>query len=396
MLFAALAGAYVFWRGENRARDAFSFGASWLLLYAPFLVFRVLYYGDLLPNTYYAKSGSLAYWSQGGWYLLSYFQVYFVLIAGIPSIALIVRDLRRPGDPHESTRCNVVSHPLVFAWCAAVAGTLVVTRFGGDYMFARFFIPLTPFLLILIEYLVQRLKQPWRRLATIGVLLAILVAPALKNIHFSERRHWHDIADEPQVHSTERFERIRRRADALRACLAGTDAKVFLLGGQATLAYYAEFPTAIEAYGLTDKYIAHLPVESRSRPGHEKFPDAAYVCNQRKVNFYLHYGKVRAGGAYSQIQIPEPDGMIFGQILVYDRELMDHLKTSCPGVRFFNFPMWLERIYIPRIPQKTPADLLTEYRRFQDFYFNHNPDPEGLLPRLRSALEARGVTSFDI
>jgi hypothetical protein len=32
-----------------------------------------------------------------------------------------------------------------------------------------------------------------------------------------------------------------------------------------------------------------------------------------------------------------------------------------------------------------------DWSRFQRFYFDHNPDPEGLRDRLRAALAARGL-----
>ena len=38
-------------------------------------------YGELFPNTYYAKSGHLTYWSQGALYLSS-----FLLVVGFGSL----------------------------------------------------------------------------------------------------------------------------------------------------------------------------------------------------------------------------------------------------------------------------------------------------------------------
>ena len=39
--------------------------AAVVALYVPYTYWKVVYYGDLLPNTYYAKSADLAWTAQG-------------------------------------------------------------------------------------------------------------------------------------------------------------------------------------------------------------------------------------------------------------------------------------------------------------------------------------------
>ena len=77
-LYTGCAGAYVLWR-ERSWRPAWRFSAAWLAMMLPFLAFRLVYYGQLLPNTYYAKSAGRAYWSQGWIYARLYFETYAVL-----------------------------------------------------------------------------------------------------------------------------------------------------------------------------------------------------------------------------------------------------------------------------------------------------------------------------
>jgi hypothetical protein len=82
-----------------------------------------------------------------------------------------------------------------------------------------------------------------------------------------------------------------------------------------------------------------------------------------------------------------------GDILVYDRALMDHLKR-CPGAQFLDFPIWLAQTYLPQIDRLRPERLIADWGQFQHYYFDHNADPEGLQERLRAALAARGVTAL--
>jgi hypothetical protein len=81
---------------------------------------------------------------------------------------------------------------------------------------------------------------------------------------------------------------------------------------------------------------------------------------------------------------------VAGEIIVYDRPLMEHIKT-CGGAAFLDFPIWLERTYIPSIPTRLPNRLIEDFSRFKHFYFDTNPDPEGLQDKLRTALAARGL-----
>ena len=48
------------------------FSSPLILMYIPYFAWRVYAYGSWFPNTYYAKSGALTYWSQGGIYLASF------------------------------------------------------------------------------------------------------------------------------------------------------------------------------------------------------------------------------------------------------------------------------------------------------------------------------------
>jgi hypothetical protein len=156
MLFSLLALGFLLWqRGRRRGLEFLLF---WTVLVAPLFIFRLAFYGELLPNTYYAKSGAGAYWQQGLHYLTAYFASYFALGFAFLAAVPILRDLRR-SDSRFGRRADAA---LLFALAVSVALIVYVTRIGGDYMFARFFLPITPFLLLLCESLPQRLpRRSW-------------------------------------------------------------------------------------------------------------------------------------------------------------------------------------------------------------------------------------------
>ena len=74
-------------REERRQRwqDFLWYALPFVVVYLPYFVWRWRYYGDLFPNTYYAKSADLPYFQQGGIYVLS-----TVVIGGLWALSPLV------------------------------------------------------------------------------------------------------------------------------------------------------------------------------------------------------------------------------------------------------------------------------------------------------------------
>lgn len=101
-------------------------------------VFRMGYYGALVPNTAFAKEASLARWDQGWLYLGEFTTTYRV---AIPLVVLLVGAVVplavrwwRLGDRN---RAALVVAPVA----AGVLHWLYVVRVGGDFMHARLLLP---------------------------------------------------------------------------------------------------------------------------------------------------------------------------------------------------------------------------------------------------------------
>ena len=370
---------------QRNARASLRFALFWVLLTAPHLVFRLLYYGEWFANTFYAKSAHLPYWKQGLWYLWTWISVYPALaLAGVAAVIGVILWLR---DRRGSA--------LMLGAALGFAGYLGVTRGGGDYMFGRFFLPFTPFLWLLLEGTLGLLRPAGLRVV-VAILLggSVLLAPSLRARNLSGGRYWGDVADEPRLGTLQAWEYNRARGQLLARCFAGSDATVFLQGGQCVLGYYGQFTHAIEEHGLTDARIAHYKLQKRTRPGHEKLLTAAEVF-ERPVHFRFHYARLRNARFYTNMAVADSTHTVFGEILVYDRALMDQLK-KCDNLNFIDFPDWLRQEYIPeRVAIDAPSRLLRDYEHFLLYYFQQNPDPEGLLAQLQRALEARGLHNLD-
>lgn len=384
-LYTALAAAYLVWRVRS-IRPLWQFAGTWVLLIAPFLTFRVLYYDQLLPNTYYAKSAGHAYWSQGWIYTRLYFGTYGVLVAAVAALPLswVLRARARNRDERRSLDSSVLASLQVIAVCAYVA------RVGGDFMFARFFIPVTPLLLLVLEdvlgVLTRFVAARWRRaIAALLVLACVgltVYARVPRGRTFVGRTPVEGVVDEAHVYTREILAIMKSQGEALRKYLSGTGARLALLSGQDAVAYFSRLPYALEPHGLTDAELARTPLQGRGRPGHERAASLEDLL-RRNVHIRMRYTLTIGLRLNQQIRFDEH----YAEIIFYDSELMARLRR--PGVNFVEFPVYLDD-YIDRIDEHNPKRLLDDYVHFQLFYFVHNDDPER-QDRLRAALLDLGV-----
>jgi len=138
---------------------------------------------------------------------------------------------------------------------------------------------------------------------------------------------------------------------------------------------------AIEAHaGLTDAYIAHLPISKRGRPGHEKQAPPDYL-QKRRVNFVFTIPQAlpKSPRALNHIRF----GYLDATILCYDRRVMDQLKKFAE-VQFDDFPSFFDR-YIEKSYNWPLDEVQNRVGFFKRFYFNHNDDPKRLA-KLRTRL----------
>jgi hypothetical protein len=302
-------------------------------------------------------------------YLILYFKSYYILLL-LPALGVIslsrskvsvkkLRNLPLRFSPVENSVFLGILFSLIFS--------LYVVRIGGDFMFARFLIPVTPFLYFLIEAFALRIPDK-KYLIPVAIIVCLTT-------HF----YWYPdeirslsnkIVDERYFYPNWRIEEAKLKGNILKRHLKDTQAQVVIYGSQAMLAYYAEFPVVIEGHnGLTDEYIAHLPIDERTRPGHEKEAPVEYLL-RRGVNFAFAFGRWNppASGDFTEIYF----GPVRGTIIVYDRNLMEKLKAY-DEVTFSDFERFLDE-YIAEMSSFSRSRILEDYTFFKQYYFNHNPD----------------------
>jgi len=158
---AAMTVAVVWrWRPRRAVLSAAIFGG---VVGAHFL-FRFLYYGAWLPNTYYAKIGGRSWWGMGVAYLASFAVEYGVLL-WLPPLVLGVLALLKEGRG---------SHAALFG-AAVLPHALYVASIGGDHFEYRPLDLYFPFAFLLVGRGLAYGWARWRRPLSISAYAALLI-----------------------------------------------------------------------------------------------------------------------------------------------------------------------------------------------------------------------------
>lgn len=272
-----------------------------LMLYGGYMVWRVQAYGDWVPNTYYAKSGGLSYWTQGGVYLASFLLgagVWWLLLSSLTrGIGHLIRRIRsaphlspaeRDGgvideissDASQPTALGVNSEEITtarrllarFCGLSITIFGLYVVKVGGDFMLYRFFVVLVPLIWILYSFMsVQR----WTDRLVLSLAFAFALTP-VELIKYQKKR-WKLAAEETFYHvdslipfkPTSRYVKVGRNLSLLSDLTPETLRVAIDCVGM--VSFYGGDLKVFDLFGLTSPEIARKPLKRRGRPGHEKY-----------------------------------------------------------------------------------------------------------------------------
>ncbi len=379
-----------------------------IVIGVPYLLWKYFYYGDLLPLTYYAKSADENYFGQGFFYIWLYFRVHFTSAIALLIGALLL--LRKNSEEEGRNEDRNVGSPSIAALAAIVVYLILfVARVGGDFMFARFIIPVVPFVYIVIEQALERLRVSiaWHKIGLAVIILAssVIEENVTTTTFFyldqngKRQENWnlvfgkgetHFIADErwfyyDAFHDSTgergRMELYSETGKYLEPFFRGLPVTVVIPGAMNMVAYYANFSTAIDEYGLTDKYIAHLPIDNRGHVGHEKKAPDSYL-KLRHVNFGLGHvvPEVPDPLRINDIvfEIPTTGLWMTARLGTFDSSLMRELDRRFSEVNnHSHIPLYQMTIpkYIKSVlPGCSLNQLEAVYAHFQQFYFDRYPD----------------------
>jgi hypothetical protein len=288
------------------------------------------YYGEILPNTYYAKvTGGAGQLATGLRYLreFSLANPVFAVTLAFP-LALLSRRLRaRFAEPGFA----LVIHATLAAY------VLYVVMVGADFMpYFRFFVPVLPLCALLAAGSLRGIPRP----AHAPVVLALFALQAAAGL----------ATEQPyRAFVAHRTAQVGERVGAwLRERLAPDDWIAVNTAG--SLPYVSRLPT-IDMLGLTDAQIAHRPIYIVSE---------GWAGHRRGWGEYVLHRRPRAILWYNSAGLAEP------------HYLSDHELADDPLFRFF---------YTLRIAM-LPAAPGSVLRRFLGFPFGYDPSGVSAIPDL--------------
>ncbi|HTK82022.1 MAG TPA: hypothetical protein VL633_07000 [Bacteroidota bacterium] len=374
IIFLMASAFYVVLKRKNVAGNLFALFLPVVLLFLPYWFWRYSYFGAFFPNTYYAKSIDQAYYARGIWYVIVYVQTYYILLL-IPVIGFIylVRKIRSTSQTQTLNESwkefseGSESHPFVLSALFILIQLFYVIRIGGDFMFARFLIPITPMLFFALEQLTLRQRKT---LLYVSLCAAVIAGTAFRNNLFYNRDAISYIADEFQWYPDSHLERAKAQAAMLRKMFEGIPVRVGFIGEQAQLMYYLDPALAIEcAGGLTDSAIAHQKISVRGRPGHEKHASLEYLQKRRVQFLFDQYYQLPT----SRIPRLVTFNNFAAYIITYDDSVMSRLASN-KQIAFVDFKSYLDS-YITRADSLPAETVQEDFQSFQDYYFRYNNDP---------------------
>ena len=263
-LFAALGMAFLLKpaREERSPRVLLIFAASVACVVGPWLIWKLVYYGGVLPNTYYVKAVGVS-WDRVSWGL-----VYFREFALEPPFALV---LLASGALRAGFRRSL-DWGSVYALTAILSYIAWVVYVGGDQMPAhRLLVPIVP----TVAWLSLELWLPdLRRLrdSTLGAVamgLALLVLAA----HVPLRA--------PNLNSTAFVGAVVGQHIAV----SWPPGSLIALNTAGSTPYYAPGFRYVDMLGLNDAHIGRrdvpfVRIPGQRLPGHAK-GDGAYVLDRQ-------------------------------------------------------------------------------------------------------------------
>ena len=293
VVFAVTVGFDVVDRFRRKQRPvlqpAVTMGMSFLSLYVPYFAWRWAYFGDLLPNAYYAKTGGgLAQLRGGLTYLRDSLLFTFGGAASLLALGLVFVDwLRSDG-----------AEPLYLAAVTVVSWLTTVINGGDHFTCGRLLVPALPLVFLLMTLGVSNAFHKltgavWSRLVITTVLFALaLVHSSGTDVYDVALAGWHNLTtgSRPDLPAADPkgMERMEEWVAGFMVMgqaidsIAPADASIAAVPVGA-IGLYSDM-TVIDMVGLTHRVIAHQPFDSAytetRRRGHDK-GDGACVLSLR-------------------------------------------------------------------------------------------------------------------
>lgn len=248
------------------------------LLLSIWFIWKLSFYGDVLPNTFYAKVGGAAFvYVRGLLYLfgfwLSYWLFPFPILIGWMTF-----------KKHPLSLINKQIMLIILIW------TAYLIYVGGDHMEFRFMVPILPFLFIIIVQLIaEHINRNSIRLILIGLILGGTINHWLTYDHSVFKTHQLSL-QAMAAQRTNPYEDWDAIGQVIGKATEFDRTVTIAANPVGLIAYYSQART-IDLLGLNDPWVARNGIPYLTMAAHEKIATFDYVLSQN-VNLLIDQPKM--------------------------------------------------------------------------------------------------------
>jgi arabinofuranosyltransferase len=314
-IFCILAGMHllrgVFQGGlKELARGAMAAAVFFILPFSVYFLWRFGYYGYLLPNTFYAKTGGTIYqWIRGARYLFLF--CFHFISPVIPLLTAIATSLL--WDTHWTTGhyagfLKAGRHWFIKSYATAVPLSLsllyggYIILVGGDYMaMYRFIVPILPFIYVLLCHGTSILYadtsgRSHRRVLATGLVIFGMIGTFVQSTPLER----YLFAEPGKTHGQYRGV-LHERWHCRRLAVIGKffdhykadERESVATNAIGAVGYYSNM-RVYDFNGLVDTHIAHQRQQTLGKglPGHEKH-DLLYTVAEKEPTYFIFNRELR-------------------------------------------------------------------------------------------------------
>lgn len=272
LILATVISIYIWKSGKKHRKHLvhtlFLIMLVFIVGYGTYFTWRWIYYGQILPNTFYVKVGTeLAQVERGlsySWQMLNTLGIYGLVIAAGLSIF-----------PFEKWLCGKTCQPqhMITFWSVlifAFSYTLYLIFIGGDTFGPRLALIVVVFFAILLDILISRVAAMLKRIQlNMTAVSSVLIFISVVTIWFIQPFALTNLKPDITEYNWKRLGQWLKENSPKEAVLA--------IDAAGTIPYFSNLRT-IDMLGLNDLHIAHMDIPDfgEGKPGHEKY-DAAYI-----------------------------------------------------------------------------------------------------------------------
>lgn len=268
----------------NTAKKIAVLALPFLAVFPLYLYFKMDFYGEILPNTYYAKGHfSIHKILRGSYYVFIFMLLHFYIFL----IPLYLSQFKTTFKLVVSREMSIRKSTVVLLASGIILWSGYVAWAGGDFMEFRLLVPIIPIWILLslmaIENTNHKAKKFYIGMLLIGNFAAVLYTEYLGTQLRVVRKGFMSVSALD----------IRKTAwdvvgKKLGEYFSAKNDVIIAVKPAGAITFYSKLNT-IDMFGLNNKWIAHNgEFNPASPPGHQKKTNLAYLV-KRKVNLVISH-----------------------------------------------------------------------------------------------------------